>query len=212
MPNIKEEYEAGLAEMDAELASLPGVSLEDVFKLGQDNPGKPLMELAFKPLPHGAGYIPVRDHLVQESTPEELAALRAEQDPQVVGKVSERGLAPKVQTYAGDIKCLQGISWLDLSQLETKTKLRDQLRNRAGRREQAIVREAPTMAFISLMIRAATELPEWVYMVVFVSEPHEDRVRFVLGYTRTEPEPTEIPAWVKAIPERSCSKSSLQKP
>jgi len=220
MPNLEElsaEHEAELAAMDAELADLPGVTLEDVFKLGQENPGKTLSELAAEITVKTLSPETVTDfHKVwpaprDYSGPHSIALGQEaeDQDPLVVGvvrRIHDRGSAlpaVKVTTYAGDLKHLQDISWFDLSRLETQPELQDQLRNRRGRKESIIIREAPVMAFISLMIRAAAEVPDWVYPVVFVSEPHEDRVRFVLGYVQTESwQLAPAPAWVEQIPSR----------
>lgn len=189
VPEITPDFRAELEAIDAELQqTCPPAPPEVFYQLGQmvgeeraDRPGTSLLQavgkIVWRPLdgreleafkgtyPHVKSQ-PYSGPAVPALSDEEVAQIRAEQ---LAGIVTPTHRAP--MTHVGVIEELEEVCWFPLEALEAFP-LRGQLRNSRGRRLSAeIVKEAPTMAFLSGVTIQAREVPDWVNLVVFVSEP-----------------------------------------
>jgi hypothetical protein len=203
-------------DIDRELAEVfSPVDPEVFFRLGQERPGvslsEALSELHKREVPPGyAGQPTLKGEGSGGLTPEEVAEIRAEQDPLLLGARSEvraQASTSRGQRHIGFIEELAHVYFYPLDSFESLGGPQ-RMRDSHGRRMTFTVQEQGVMAFLSGVIQLARTVPDWISMVVFASEPQgfsmhgeclRETVRFIIGFTREEPEGRpSLPEWILA--------------
>lgn len=200
MPDLSDDIDRELAEV------FNPVDPEVFFRLGQERPGvslvEALSELHMREIPLGyAGQPTLKGGVDTGLSPEEVAEIRAEQDPLFLGGRSEvrtRASTSRGQRHIGFIEELAHVYFYPLDSFEDLGGPQ-RMRDAHGRRMTFTVQEQGVMSFLSGVIQLARSVPDWVTMVVFASEPQAEAIRFIVGFTREEPEGLpRLPEWILA--------------